>query len=94
MTIPNRPTAREATVCVFTPFHPAGEKKAEEVFGKVVRPGQDGMSVEDCLKVCDGIREYTDLLILSVYLLHYRLLYIQTTAGKRVRAEQTPKCYE
>lgn len=46
--------AKDATIYIPTPIHPAMEQYAEERFGEVVRP-IGGITEEECLARADGV---------------------------------------
>ncbi|ORY33066.1 putative phosphoglycerate dehydrogenase [Naematelia encephala] len=47
--------ANLSTVYLPSPFHPKAETYAETRFARVLRPGQDGLTADDCLAQADGI---------------------------------------
>lgn len=49
--------ASEATLFIATPIHPKSEVHAEEVFGRVLRPGVGGWTREAALAEADAIGE-------------------------------------
>lgn len=59
--------ASEATLYIPTPLHPRSEIYAEKRFKRVLRPGVDGWSREECIRECDAACESSRPSTLCVY---------------------------